>query len=150
MKTKEEVLKFYGVEVRKTYTITGASNQLFQDLVGRKFTISNESIFNSVSIEVKPHYKFYTILVLNILEYEESKEILDEKEREYLQKYVVDNPAYKGNIKFIKKYTCDESAFLEIKLKGYSCYLPSFPNDLMYKGMGADIIYTLKELGLKE
>lgn len=82
------------------------------------------------------------------------KEILDEKEKEYLSNII--EPFKKRVIRIEKVKTLyDDSEFINIVLyssiscnKEESIQLPYFKKGKMYKGMKRDKKYTLKELGL--
>lgn len=150
MKTKEELLKFYNVEFDKTYKITGTSNQVYLDLVDKKFEITDTATFDEFGIKIKPFDKFFKYTLLNLLKYEESTEILNNQEKEYLQKNIVDHPIFKGRIKYIEKIQYATRAFLEIETINGPFDLPSFQSDTMYQDMKPNKSYTLKELGLKE
>lgn len=84
----------------------------------------------------------------------EHKEILDEKEKEYLGKVI--EPFKKRVIRIEKVKTLyDDSEFINIVLyssiscnKEESIQLPYFKKGKMYKGMKRNKKYTLKELGL--
>ena len=98
-------------------------------------------------------------------------EILNSKEKDYLMKYVVDNPCYKlwrkthrfacgssqkrGKILHIVKRRYDNKrAYLDIHFlqNGYDyyCNLPLFDCSSMFLEMEEEREYTLKELGLEE
>ena len=83
-------------------------------------------------------------------------EILNSKEKDYLMKYVVDNPCYKrGKISHIIKRRYDNKrAYLDIHFL-QNCYdyyfnLPLFDCNSMFLEMEEEREYTLKELGLEE
>ena len=79
--------------------------------------------------------------------YETKKEILDEKEKEYLSAVI---KPFKTRVDYISKQ-CDsdfERQFIVIELFDDTVYLPFFNKNTMYKGMETDKEYTLKELGL--
>lgn len=84
----------------------------------------------------------------------EHKEILDEKEKEYLGKVI--EPFKKRVIRIEKVKTLyNDSEFINIVLYSSvthgneeSISLPYFKKGTMYKGMKRDKKYTLKELGL--
>lgn len=81
--------------------------------------------------------------------YEKEEEILDKKEKEYLNNLI---KPFKNEVKYIaKKDFNDNSYFINI-----TCYniansfcLPNFKKDKMYKNMKLKKRYTLKELGLE-
>ena len=85
----------------------------------------------------------------------EHKEILDEKEKEYLSNLI--EPFKKRVIRIEKiKTLYGNSEFINIVLyssiscnKEESIQLPYFKKGKMYKGMKRDKKYTLKELGLE-
>ena len=79
---------------------------------------------------------------------ETKKEILDEKEKEYLENVI---KPFKNKVLCIKKSEFTNEAFISIDIKkDTSIALPNFPKDTMYNGMEIDKKYTLKELGLFE
>ena len=80
---------------------------------------------------------------------EEVKEILDEKEKEYLSNVI---KPFKNKIKNIEKrisYGDGLEEFIVIHVKNdYSIDLPNFKKNTMYKNMKINKQYTLEELGL--
>lgn len=76
------------------------------------------------------------------------KEILDEKEKEYLS--VVIRPFKDRIIGITKKEYYGSDCYINIDLNNETISLPYFEKGTMYKGMEADKEYTLKELGLDE
>lgn len=158
MKTKEEVLNFYAVEIGKKYKIT---KSIFKEAEGKIFEIVNnvhyfsdiEKSVDDLQVNFSDLEMCYPLTSLVNYDYEEYKPILDDAEREYLQKYVMDNPAFKGRVKYIKKSPVyyKKAQFLEIETTydDYA-YLPYFKEDSMYKGMELEKEYTAQELGLKE
>lgn len=87
----------------------------------------------------------------------ERKGLLDDVEREYLSNIVMPQGIY-GKVSCIVKHELKgyfhPFYFIEIKLKGTSCYdyftLPSFSAEThMYKGMVPEKPYTLAQLGIK-
>lgn len=81
--------------------------------------------------------------------YEKGKEILDDKEKEYLSNVI--NP-FKNRVEYIMKtkYAFKEQ-FIRIYLSDNdACSLPNFKRNTMYQNMVAEKRYTLKELGLDE
>ena len=151
MKTKQELLNFYGVEMGKRYRIISATSELFQKLVGRIFQITETHDYFKIT-STSGEYFAYDIDRLVYLNYKEYKPpILDDKEREYLQKYVMDNPAFKGKVVSIRKGCSSGYEYLRIILKNDGIgYLPRFKENSMYRNMNVFIDYTPKELGLKE
>lgn len=76
----------------------------------------------------------------------EFKEILDEKEKEYLSAVI---RPFKGRVDYIKKIDLTSREFIYIHLKNdEDIDFPYFKKGTMYKGMKLDKRYTLKELGL--
>lgn len=76
----------------------------------------------------------------------EFKEILDEKEKEYLSAVI---RPFKGRVDYIKKFYITGKEFICIYLKNdENIDFPYFKKGTMYKGMKLDKRYTLKELGL--
>ena len=88
----------------------------------------------------------------SIVEIEKVKEILDEKEKEYLKNLI--KPFGNRILSIKKKISCDDSeAFIVIWYKTINnntcCFsLPNFLKNSMYKGMEIEKEYTLKELNL--
>lgn len=76
----------------------------------------------------------------------EFKEILDEKEKEYLSAVI---KPFKNRIDYIKKIDLTGREFIYIYLKNdEDIDFPYFKKGTMYKGMKLGRQYTLKELGL--
>ena len=84
----------------------------------------------------------------------EEHQILDKVEKKYLSSVI---KPFRKRIKYIKKVyaCCGLYEFIRIVVEPYyeeNSYdyidLPLFESKLMYKGMKADEIYTLEELGL--
>lgn len=81
------------------------------------------------------------------------KEILDEKEKEYLSAVI---KPFRNRVKCITKYSCNKNEYIHIVLnnKGIEMLnnegieLPFFEKGTMYKGMEVGKEYTLEELGL--
>ena len=145
MKTNQELLDFYGVEIGKKYKVTKSVSFV---KVGTIFTINNEcKIFHG---EPNP----LPLFALDYLDYEEIESpILDDKEREYLQKYVMDNPAFKGKVHSIWKCITGKYENLRILTKNsndFAIYLPRFIKNSMYKNIRPFVSYTPQDLGLEE
>lgn len=152
MKTKQELLDFYGVEIGKKYKIVSATSELFQKLVGRIFQITETYDYLKITSTFGEYFS-YDIDRLIYLYYEEVKpSILDDEERQYLQRYVMDNPAFKGKVKSIAKCQTlgSKKDFLRILIDCEFIYLPNFKIGSKYKGMEYFKQYTPKELGLEE
>ena len=75
------------------------------------------------------------------------KEILDEKETEYLSAII---KPFRNNLEFIIKYSAIDEEYIIIHLKKGGIALPNFKKGAMYKGMELNKTYTLKELGLEK
>lgn len=152
MKTMADLLKFYEVEIGKRYKITLASIKLPKSNI---FTVEDTLFgYNRIALKFEGSTDSYPITMLNDCAYEEYQpEILDNTERRYLQKYVMDNPAFKGKVLEIVKFAEEdnERGFLAIYIlpDGDAAGLPYFPLDTMYKGMELGKYYTPQELGLK-
>lgn len=149
MKTKQELLDFYGVEIGKRYR----NKNLLDELVIFKVvgSLSDNLFIVSEDGAIK-----YPITWLNLITYEEMPpSILDDKEREYLQHYVMDNPAFKGKVAYITKTSLSSKAteYIEITTTKYDddfgCF-PLFKQGTMYKNMELEKQYTPQELGLEE
>lgn len=151
MKTTQELLDFYGVEIGKKYKITKTNLHLSDSKI---FTIKEIGYcLGDLGLKFEDGFES-AISLLNECCYEEIKlPILDDKEREYLQKYVMNNPAFKGKVMRIQKKSGLNSfkGYLVIWLDDESivCF-PNFDLAIMYKGMKLDKDYTPKELGLEE
>ncbi len=110
--------------------------------VTRIVTDSNKEFKEVLKIERIGTNGWYTV-------YEKETEILDEKEKEYLNNLI---KPFKNEVKYITKNAFnDNSYFINI-----SCYsitnnfcLPNFKKDKMYKNMELEKRYTLKELGME-
>lgn len=78
---------------------------------------------------------------------ENTIEILDQEEKEYLSEVI---KPFRNEITYISKYCLSYGEYyILIRLNnGDSCVLPKFTNKNMYKGMKNDTDYTLEELGL--
>lgn len=76
----------------------------------------------------------------------EKKEILDEKEKEYLSAVI---KPFKSRAAYIKKRPFyREEEWIDIRVVNENIALPTFEKDTMYKGMELNKEYTLEELGL--
>lgn len=85
--------------------------------------------------------------------YETPKQILDQKEKEYLEAVI---RPFKDKEVYIEKFHNDfYGQYIKIQVKNYmdedeSINLPYFEKGTMYKGMELNKEYTLDELGLFE
>ena len=153
MKTKQELLDFYGVEVGKKYLITKTNSKVLNPKI---FTIKEiEFVYGGLGLESEDG-DIIAITMLNDCCYEEVKlPILDDVEREFLQKYVMNNPALKGKVAYITKIPLRSKSaeYIEITTTKYdddfACF-PCFKQNTMYKGMEVYKHYTPQELGLEE
>lgn len=152
MKTNQELLDFYGVEIGKKYRTNNPLDNLYIFKVVK-------SINGDLCIVSEDGATERPITWLNIITYEEMPpSILDDKEREYLQHYVMDNPAFKGKVLLISKQDYgNNECYIQIQGRSESivdmydyCTLPVFKINDMYKGMKINKDYTPKELGLEE
>lgn len=79
--------------------------------------------------------------------YEAPKEILDKKEKEYLEAVI--RPFRDKEPRIWKVSMPCKKAYISIGLDNSThIHLPYFNQDVMYKGMELDKSYTLEELGL--
>lgn len=76
----------------------------------------------------------------------ERKEILDKKEKEYLNNVI---KPFKDKVRFISKNLIYDNEFIKIKFKNdIFMYFPKFKSGTKYKNMLLDKYYTLEELEL--
>lgn len=76
------------------------------------------------------------------------KEILDEKEKEYLNNII---KPFKNKVAFIKKNSKRLTEYITIGIiEDIDIFLPNFEKGKMYKGMKIHKQYTLSELGLED
>lgn len=149
MKTNQELLDFYGVELGKKYKITDQSVDRILNWAGRTFEAKIRKD-GELIIKVSLTEAEYSIHVLDDYVYEEAKKLLTDEEKEYLRAVIKPfrdeiNRVYKteaGNI-----YEGGEVLFINLKSADYF-KLPEQPRDGMFKGMEQDKKYTLEELGL--
>ena len=134
------------------FLLTNLANELTA-IYGNAYSVRRLREYRQLYVYFSDLEMCYPLTSLVNYDYEEYKPILDDAEREYLQKYVMDNPAFKGRVKYIKKSPVyyKKAQFLEIETTydDYA-YLPYFKEDSMYKGMELEKEYTAQELGLKE
>lgn len=82
-------------------------------------------------------------------ENEEVKDILDEKEKEYLSNII---KPFKNKVISITKFEFNRDRlkeFIAISIENdYAINLPNFKKNTMYQNMELDKMYTLEELGL--
>lgn len=140
----------YIIRVKAPHGLFNIDLYLIQDIKTKQVYIIDDK-----GIElVKENKKFFktlpndytgTIEVENgyILE----KEILDEKEKEYLSAVI---KPFRDRFKYIKKISSDREYINVLLEDGDRLTFPYFEKGTMYEGMEADKKYTLKELGLDE
>lgn len=151
MKTKQELLKFLGVELEKTYVMKGIDS-IFHNV---KFSVCRdyEDTFG-YALQFENSNDKFPLSMLFDCDFEEIKpSTLNDTEREYLQKYVMSNPAFKGKVVRIQKQSDKNGyeGYLAIWLDSEpTVFFPNFELDTMYEGMAENIKYTPKELGLEE
>lgn len=73
------------------------------------------------------------------------KEILDDKEKEYLSNVI---KPFRDKVEYIVKKDCYPEEYISISLSDENIDFPNFKKGTMYKGMEKDKRYTLEELGL--
>ncbi len=144
----------YIIRVKAPHGVFNIDLYLIQDIKTKQVYI----IESKGLVLVKENKKFFkklpndytgTIEVEN--GYIVEKEILDEKEKEYLSAVI---RPFRDRVEYIKKVGGNRE-FIEITINDKYFYfehinLPYFKKGTMYKGMELDKKYTLKELGLDE
>ena len=162
MKTKEELLKFYGVEVGKKYKVYNHVHDWNAVFDGAMFQVCVNEIHgiflrfdpdDYMSIFEDPKYK---LNFLDELYYYEDVEVLDTTEKKYLKNII---KPFKNRVSAIIKYKSqtlnmewlqicitDENIGTTTTKESFS--LPNFKSGTMYLGMKTDKRYTLAELGL--
>ena len=73
------------------------------------------------------------------------KEILDDKEKEYLSNVI---KPFRDKFEYIVKKDCYPEEYISISLSDENIDFPNFKKGTMYKGMEIEKKYTLEELGL--
>ena len=147
MKTNQELLDFYGVEIGKKYKITqiGENAEYYKNLT---FVVKKASYKKGLYLEISDHI-IVGIERLDGFGYEEVKpEILDEKEREYLRAVI---KPFRDMVESVSKLVgaMTNQEYIKIYLRNADyAFLPFFEPNQMYKGMKVDKQYSLKELGL--
>nr|DAS65693.1 MAG TPA: hypothetical protein [Bacteriophage sp.] len=124
-----------------TFKIEGENNpsQVFKILDGINVVFEKPILLNRVSLS----------LFLSWLEEEYKPAILTDKEEAYLSAVIKPFRKDVEWIEKIKRYD-GENEFIHITVKRNEdcCKLPTFKKGTMYKGMEANKVYTLEELGL--
>ena len=144
MKTTQEILNFFGVEIGKKYIIT---KNYYAFKAGERFEVEKD-----IDGCLKINNEGYTtsMYMLCFLEYEEVKpELLDKKERAYLSAVI---KPFRDKVEAVSKRRGfgGKQEFIRIYLHNNDdyCSLPFFELNQMYKGMKVNKQYSLKELGL--
>lgn len=89
-----------------------------------------------------------TISWFTVHDIELVKEVLDEKEKEYLNNII---RPFRDKVIFIKKDSVRSGEFISIAIKNdVNIDLPNFETGKMYKGMESYKKYTLTKLGLED
>lgn len=89
-----------------------------------------------------------TISWFTVHDIELVKEVLDEKEKEYLNNII---RPFRDKVIFIKKDSVRSGEFISIAIKNdVNIDLPNFETGKMYKGIKLYKKYTLTELGLED
>ena len=139
----------YRIVVKAPHGLFNIDIYLIQDIKTKQVYIIDD---NGIEL-VKENKKFFKTLpndYTGTIEVEngfiQEKEILDEKEKEYLSAVI---KPFRDRIEYIKKVE-DIREYIAIYLKNERLNFPYFDKGTMYKGMELDKKYTLKELGLDE
>lgn len=139
----------YIIRVKAPHGLFNIDIYLIQDIKTKQVYIIDD---NGIEL-VKENKKFFKTLpndYTGTIEVEngfiQEKEILDEKEKEYLSAVI---KPFRDRIEYIKKVK-DIREYIAIYLKNERLNFPYFDKGTMYKGMELDKKYTLKELGLDE
>lgn len=153
MKTNDELLKFYGVEIGKSYRVT-KTYQGYENAIGEIFTITKDA--QNLLTYWKKTDRCWSITSLNLYDYEECKELLDAEEKEYL-KFII--KPFKKRAQYIIK-TRDrlndkEAYFISIYIdndgkEDFICFPDFYAEANMYKNLMPGNKYTLEQLGLDE
>lgn len=150
MKTNQELLDFYGVELNQIYKIEGDCEKFFKVILSACSKIPRVIISYNPENITEGYYNEFAGLgldYLNDIKYEKYNPILDEKEKEYLSAVI---KPFKERIDYIKKMTYeDKYEYISIMIKNdVSIVFPNFNKNKMYKGMKLCKHYTLEELDL--
>lgn len=148
MKTQEELLNFFGVELNKIYQIKAENDRGYFKVT--RTDLGDIVVRYSADLKIveKGNGFGFNLLVLQRWNYEECKRpILDKKEKEYLSAVV---KPFKERVEYIIKRTSGyKNEYISIQIKNdVAIQYPNFNKNTMYKGMEIGIEYTLEELGL--
>lgn len=139
----------YIIRVKAPHGVFNIDLYLIQDIKTKKVYI----IESKGLVLVKENKKFFKTLPSNYtgtIEVEngfiQEKEILDEKEKEYLSAVI---RPFKDRVDYIEKVE-NILEYIAIELNNERLSFPFFDKGTMYKGMELNKKYTLKELGLDE
>ena len=103
---------------------------------------------SNICYQVEYYNDTYKIEWFTVHDLELIKEILDEKEKEYLNNVI---KPFRDKVTFIQKDSSRFREFIKIGIKNdVDINLPFFERDTMYKGMQVDKKYILTELGLED
>lgn len=144
MKTAQDLLNFYGVELGKKYKITKNRNH-DEYFVGWTFVVKEAKEKEELYLKIE-QYDF-DLEKLNAFDYEEFKEPLTDEERSYLSAVI--KPFRDEVVYIVKKCAVFTNEYIGIYIKDKdTIYLPVFPEGKYYIGMEAEKEYTLKDLKL--
>lgn len=139
----------YIIRVKAPHDLFNIDIYLIQDIKTKQVYIIDEKGIELVK-ENKTFFKKLPNNYTGTIEVENGyiveKEILDEKEKEYLSAVI---RPFKDRIEFIAKRKMFDD-YICIGLNDEAISLPYFKKGTMYKGMELYKEYTLKELGLGE
>lgn len=148
MKTQEELLNFFGVELNKIYQIKAKNDRGYFKVTRTDLGDIVVRYSGDLKIVEKGNGFGFNLLALQRWNYEECKRpILDKKEKEYLSAVV---KPFKERVEYIIKRTSGyKNEYISIQIKNdVAIQYPNFNKNTMYKGMEIGIEYTLEELGL--
>ena len=159
MKTNEELLKFYGIELNKKYIITDVITDVFNEdyryYIGKKFkVVIKDDKKLAVHIPDDTVCKDYYVGLLNYVSYEPCPNgILDKTEKDYLRN-IIKPFMSEHKIEIEKCGLPSGDEYIRIKFyrllnsNEHFMDLPYFSKRKMYKGMKKNKYYTPEELGL--
>ncbi len=150
MKTDQEVLDFFGVELNKIYQFKLKNGKGYFKITRTDSGELAVRCSDNIKIVEKGKGFEYNLLILQRWSYKEcEKPILDNKERAYLSAVI---KPFKERIEYIIKFDSSyENKRERISIKiidGHSMLFPDFNKNTMYKNMETAKIYTLEELDL--